>query len=342
MKPKIIHKTIILVELVLIVIVAFYLFYNYRLPHITAVPLRTASLQSEPTQDLKYFYEMTSDTYEEKTYIPPWLPYTPAIHINSDTLNDRFEYSKTKPEKTFRILTLGDSWTYGRFVSTANNFSEKLEDTLNTSNTCPNIQKFEVINLGEPGYDISYEVERYKKRGAAYNPDLILWFVIPNDFTEIADFIRGDTEQILAKMDSTSKPRQGDSIPLDATVKPDQYTPHIKAVLQAMEDLHKTYTDTELAAFQLSAMKKIRSSYTGPIILFSLNGNADIGSLGRGVISNFTMQDTNASYAPIPLELSKTQLLPDGHPNNAGHKAIANELIKVLSIDRALRAQCGK
>src|SRR3989344_2379017 len=122
---------------------------------------------------LKYFYQPPSNYTErvKNTWIADEVIYT----YNSDTLNERYDYQIQKPPKSFRIVTLGDSFTFGLYVNTKDNYPEKLEDKLNS--VCNNNPNVEVINLGMQGYDIEYSVERYKKRGVKYQPDLVIWFI---------------------------------------------------------------------------------------------------------------------------------------------------------------------
>lgn len=91
-----------------------------------------------PDHELKYYYESKPNVTE--TDQPEWLPYNAVYTLNSDGFNERFDYSLKKSPKTFRVITLGDSFTFGHFVNTADNFPEKLEDVLNTS-SCTSIEK---------------------------------------------------------------------------------------------------------------------------------------------------------------------------------------------------------
>ena len=56
-----------------------------------------------------------------------------------------------KNKDTFRIITLGDSFTFGMYINTKDNWTELLEDKLNSDMGCKNISMFEVINLGVGG-----------------------------------------------------------------------------------------------------------------------------------------------------------------------------------------------
>jgi len=141
-------------------------------------------------KELKYFSEPEANTIkkeEDKVYKAKYT-------INKDTLNERLNYPIKKEKGVYRIMALGDSLTYGKYINTDKNWTELFEDRLNKDNKCSNIKKFEVINLGVDGYDIEYTVERYKTRGEKYNPDLIIWPI--RSFYRINELINRKTEYL--------------------------------------------------------------------------------------------------------------------------------------------------
>lgn len=105
--------------------------------------------------------------------------------INRDGLNQKSNYATKKDEDILRIITIGDSFTFGQNVNTDENYPSQLESLLNQKCANANTKKYEVLNLGVGAYDIQYIIERYKLRGAKYKPDLILWFVIGDDLRRI-------------------------------------------------------------------------------------------------------------------------------------------------------------
>lgn len=60
------------------------------------------------TSNLKYFYEPKPNI--------KYHHHNTEYFINSDGLHEIKEYSIKKPEDTFRIITLGDSFTFGLLV----------------------------------------------------------------------------------------------------------------------------------------------------------------------------------------------------------------------------------
>lgn len=98
------------------------------------------------------------------------------------TINDLgfrdFTYNLTKQNNTFRIIVLGDSYTFGWGVEMNETFSKVLERKLNMGSGGT---RYEVMNLGVPGYDATQEAEMYRTAGARYNPDLVIIGFCSND-----------------------------------------------------------------------------------------------------------------------------------------------------------------
>lgn len=171
MKKSLIIRALIILEIGIIAFLGFFIYKSRT--KIVISPILKKHIQINKTKNYKYFYEPAPESVE--IIENDWLPNSAYITINKDSLNERFDYSLKKEKGVYRILTLGDSFTFGDNISTVSNWTELLEDELNNNHLCKEISKYEVINLGMSGYDIEYEVERYRVRGAKYNPDLVIW-----------------------------------------------------------------------------------------------------------------------------------------------------------------------
>jgi len=168
MKNKLILIWIVLFELVVVAFLAVRIYLNQSKvlgETVSMNPINKDELIFSEEGNLKYFYERKPNSIDSKKQ--EWLPnnYDYEITINAESLNERFDYSSDKPQDVFRIITIGDSFTYGKYVNTKENYPERLEDLLNKELKCQNIKRFEVINLGMGGYDIEYSVHRFKIRG---------------------------------------------------------------------------------------------------------------------------------------------------------------------------------
>jgi len=73
---------------------------------------------------------------------------------------------------------LGDSVTFGYGVDQTQSFPAELERLLNQSG------KYEVINAGVPGYSIVDEAALLPAVLGHFNPDLVIWTVVSNDYDD--------------------------------------------------------------------------------------------------------------------------------------------------------------
>jgi len=274
-------------------------------------PISSKTIQQVSVGELKYFFEPKANTVEESHR--EWLTYVPKYTINNDSLNERFNYDAKKKQEVFRIITLGDSFTFGENVNTKDNWTELLEDMLNKNNICTNINKIEVINLGVQGYDITYEIARYKLRGIKYNPDLIIWFLI--DPTRMSDLINKIKERDESKL-------------REKGVNMQSYEPWF----YANEEVMNIYSKRTIYDYQLKMLKKIDSLYVGPIIFM-------IQEYGSGqnlfpYVNEYIGKRTNKLiHQTIPVSTMKEYHFNevDQHPNKDGHLAIAEDMYQYIS-----------
>lgn len=102
-----------------------------------------------------------------------------GVLSNQFGFNDQ-DYSLQKPEGTFRVLVVGDSfnWLGGRDGNYVGRLRQKLKERYGD-------QKIEVINAGYPGTHPGEQLAMLKKYGLQYHPDLVvLGFFVGNDFAE--------------------------------------------------------------------------------------------------------------------------------------------------------------
>lgn len=97
--------------------------------------------------------------------------------INSQGLRDK-EYSSEKPSNTYRIVVLGDSFTFGDGIALEETYTKQLENILNEK---LNDKNYEVINFGVDGYNTIQEAEVLKEKAIKFDPDLIIIGYLPND-----------------------------------------------------------------------------------------------------------------------------------------------------------------
>jgi len=99
-------------------------------------------------------------------------------NINSLGYRDH-EFNKNKDKKVFRILTLGDSMTWGVGVKDIDNlYTELLEKKLNSESK--NLE-YEVINAAKNGTGAEFYLNALKNEGLSLEPDLVMIGFFFND-----------------------------------------------------------------------------------------------------------------------------------------------------------------
>jgi hypothetical protein len=111
--------------------------------------------------------------------LPPAWKDNPVheMSLNSDGFRDA-EFPRTKPPGTFRLLCLGDSWTFGASVSQDQTYPQRLQARLRQQFPKRN---FEVLNLGVLGYSSFQGLELLKQTGLGLEPDFIVAGFAIND-----------------------------------------------------------------------------------------------------------------------------------------------------------------
>jgi len=125
----------------------------------------------------------------------PYLPHKPQplSMVSGRSATDEFDFEYThnsfgfrdvehtiqKPERTFRILGLGDSFTYGAGVAFEETYLRQLERMLN--DRAGEHPRVEIIKAGIGRYFPEPERLLLQHYGVDYEPDLIIVGLLPND-----------------------------------------------------------------------------------------------------------------------------------------------------------------
>lgn len=108
-----------------------------------------------------------------------WFAGVP-VRVNQLGFRDVREYSATKGPRTFRILVLGDSVTFGHGSVFEHTYPYLLEQRLREWRP---VIDWQVWNLGVPGYNTRQEWAYLTQVSQAYAPDLVIVGFFPNDVT---------------------------------------------------------------------------------------------------------------------------------------------------------------
>ncbi len=259
---------------------------------------------------------------------PEWLGYNVSYSINSDALNERMEYPIEKPANTYRILVLGDSFTFGLFVNTYENYTELLETRLNE--TCLAYSGIEVLNLGVPGYDIGFSAERFRLRGQKYDPDLVIWFVNPISLTGLAERKTALEQQNLKEM-SPEKIRLHEA-------RGEYYYPG----QQAWDQLLRETSLNDRMTLQFGYFDSFLSTYSRPLLVVSYKWSI-WPAYAQSKMKQIVLQRANTwLYTSMPILSSPKELFPDRHPNALGHAAISSGILSYLESQNILRCAAMK
>ncbi len=123
------------------------------------------------------FYDSSYNRYRGK-------PLSPS---NGGNLNSKgfrgAEYTQAKPANTYRILSLGDSFTFG-IVPVQYNYNSRIERQLNRK-LADQGKQFQLINMGIPGIGPRDYLALLTNEGTQLNPDMVVVSLfIGNDLLE--------------------------------------------------------------------------------------------------------------------------------------------------------------
>lgn len=325
-KRKTVLALVVLIELI-IGFVFLFNFYQKKIVHKAQDPDKIAIIKKETLifpednlifpekPELKYYYELRPNV--EFIDQPSWLGYQVKYTSNADGLNERFDYEIEKPSDTFRVITLGDSFTYGIFVDTKDNWPEQLEDLLNNNLLNSYIKKFEVINLGMNGFDVPYIVKRYKDIGAKYNPDLIIWFESGSGFVR--------SNELMKEVIEACRENGEIIVPHDFPTK-DHYCWAI-----AQKELEDKYPYEEFEKIITDYFDVFYSSINNERVLFFTFDANDLKTAWKSTLEEWKKKYTKIEFLPIIPSIGVLQqTLSDGHPSVQGHTTIATSIYEYL------------
>lgn len=294
---KIFIKFFILGQVIIIVAICIYI-WNSQNKTVFVQDIKPGVKVINET--LAHYYELPRGSVVE-----PFMSTAPrraTYDINQQGLHDLYDYDEKKRSDVRRIITLGDSFTFGLYIDTADNWTEQLEQLLNQT-TCG---KYEVINLGVYGYDFRYAYERYFQLGQKYDPDLVIWL-----FAD-ADRIN---EALFSKIDTTK-----------------QIT--YETLTQAKKKYMREWNTDEIISYQSAVFEEFNLNFSQNQILFTMPWYS---KEFMNSIQHIHKEYPAFSYSKnIEHIVSDKKFLfeNDGHPNSKGHDAIAiivaKEILKKL------------
>lgn len=266
---------------------------------------------SPNSTNLKYFYEPKPNSISK--FVQKWSGVESNYSINSDSLNEIIEYPISKDNDVFRIITIGDSFTFGLYVDQRSSYPKLLETSLNSKIKCDGISRFEVINLGVYGYDLEYAIQRLNKRGLKYNPDLVVWLVNYWNFEKINEYIIPITKQSYYQ----SIEQLDDNYNYLRTEK-------------AYEELLNKYGLKFIKEYDKYVFGKINRHNEKLLIISFQSLNKEYKDMINHLAQENPLSISHSYISDIsPI---KSYIYPDGHPTEKGSKKIEEEIFtRILS-----------
>lgn len=281
------------------------------------VPRQKKSVDIIESSTLKYYYEPKA--LGQMVYDLSFVGINKEVvqNINADGLNDLHTYEVNKPDFVYRIITLGDSFTEGALVATQDNWTEKLEDTLNSSMYCSNISKYEVINLGVGGYDMQYILERFKRKGLKYKADLVIFLAGQDDFDFPNELLLGKVKRLENEFDISPERLN------DLRSKGDMYPSYTLAFQELIEergnDAMNNIINDEFAYLN-ELMDMIPNA-------FIITPYSPLPEAMLTTVQAYVDGHNNAYYIPYGGDFDRFK---DGHPTPIGHTTLAKNLFNAV------------
>jgi lysophospholipase L1-like esterase len=244
-----------------------------------------------------------------------------TVTINSQNFRDH-EYRLDKSNNTFRIIALGDSYTFGQGVEINDTYPKILEILLNSKH---NKFHYEVLNFGVPGYTMEEKVWFFKNRGLNFNPDLIILQYAPDDIFEkehLIEIKRNLYDKYIQKNNS-----QKIDTNFQHRITNEAYKIYMNELSQKpFQDVWKYLKNS------LEDLAKITKEKNITVIVFTFEKDEYIDSL-----RNFS-QNKNWLFLDLSKKIDKdpSKLVlnsKDYHFNSIGYKLIADEIYKEFFIN---------
>ena len=130
----------------------------------------------EADRDLIFKLRPNAALVYPRTALFPGKPATWSVHTNARGFRSP-DFEEAKRPGMFRIICLGDSSTFGMNVDDADAYPQVLQRLLDER--APG--RFEVLNLGVPGYSSRQGLELLRQQALGYQPDLVIFAFGTND-----------------------------------------------------------------------------------------------------------------------------------------------------------------
>jgi len=182
MKKRIINLSLFLISLIISFLVVEFAYRYFLFGGDSLSYAKINSLHEVGSSGLIKSSEYPEVVYEFKSDLDTYFKLVP-FRTNSQGLRDQ-EYSLNKPEGTYRIAIIGDSFSVPEGVKLKQAYHTLLEKKLNQED---GEGSYEVINFSVGGYTLRQYAAVLKHKAQAYDPDLVVIGFCPQNDHKIPD-----------------------------------------------------------------------------------------------------------------------------------------------------------
>ncbi len=277
--------------------------------------------------------------------IPTDRPEFYYAHSGTTSVHD-LPRAVEKPENTFRIAVIGDSFSFPTFMQLDDAFPKRLERMLNLRDPAKDPLQVEVFNFGKRGLSTELEVNTLKQI-LPYKPDLVLLQITLND-TSSMDFgtavrrspgkylygnlkITPETHPIMSVWKSLGYVAQrlhaSKTLPSMIRYYHDIFEePNWSKFASSLEQMQKL-TSSENVRFAAVVFPVFYTKIDAQYPFQDLHERID-GELVRQKIPFLDLRDRFAGLNPERLQVKPGE---DTHPNEIAHRIAAESIYRWLS-----------
>jgi hypothetical protein len=259
----------------------------------------------------------------------------------SKTFQD-YPYEEAKPDGTFRIAVVGDSFSFGPFLQIEDTFPKRLERILSMNRKQ---SAAEVLNFGVPGFSTYHEIA-ITRTALSYAPDLLILQITLNDIaveplrssqlTGEYDFSPYSPPPIIARLLNHWRS-------LDFILRRVHDAELNKRHKKYYTNLYQNQESYRQFSNSLKEISKLAHARETPLVavLFPLFGDSlddtyPFRSIHKKIgqtLSKLSIPtlDLFESYRNIPPERLQVKPGKDTHPNEIAHRIAAEQIHQWLS-----------
>ena len=273
--------------------------------------------------------------------------------LKGSKLRSDFVHSLSKPEGVYRIVTVGDSFTYPTFMQFDDSYSKRLERILNLAN--PGENKAEVLNLGRMGLSTQREVAEIK-RAIGYHPDLIILEITLND-AELHNF----------HQEQQKHPGKFSFGEYKVTPENHPLLSHFHGLSFLYERMHRIGSKNAVAEYYVNSFRDERNLQIFETSLDEIKAVADQAGVRLAVVifpmfytdiddsypfaeihtilhneldkRGLKYIDLRSAYTGIPHTRLNVIVGKDTHPNEIAHRIAADNIYRWLELEHLVPAE---